>query len=48
VGLDQALKVALQPPGRFEFPHSSLMWGHAADCIVPLEGRADAAGPDTA
>ena len=48
VRVDQALKVALQPPGRFEFPHSSLMWGHAASCIVPLDGRADAASPDTA
>jgi hypothetical protein len=33
--VDQALKVALQPPGRLEFPHSSLMWRHAASCIVP-------------
>jgi hypothetical protein len=34
VQVDQVTKVALQPPGRFEFPHSSLMWRHSASCIV--------------
>jgi hypothetical protein len=41
------MKVALQPPGGFEFPHSSLMWRHSASCIVPLDGRAHAASSYT-
>lgn len=42
---DQGLEFSLQPAGRFEFPHSSLMWRHSDPLSLLANDRARSPRP---